>query len=199
MDDNTPYRLAYDASVRAITDQAAVLESLRSRAGTMFAAAALVTSFFGGQALAEQAGLEVWSLTALAVAAFVATALLTIVILWPFELWFSLSARDILAIVDERDKPNPVTGLEAYRELALRLQVNYEHNARRVKPLDLVFSRGYHCLSRRGGGLDCCPLGGLMADASSNEKGGGNASPKPTPKWPDVTLPDTRGGKGPKK
>jgi len=30
--EETPYRLAYDASVRAIEDQARVLEDLRSRA-----------------------------------------------------------------------------------------------------------------------------------------------------------------------
>jgi hypothetical protein len=70
MDDDTPYRL--EASVRAIEDQAAVLESLRSRAGTMFAAAAIVTSFFGSQALTEaNVDLEPWPLVGLAVAAFV--------------------------------------------------------------------------------------------------------------------------------
>jgi hypothetical protein len=42
-----PYQLAYEASVHGLTDQASVLESLRSRAGTVFAATALVTSFLG--------------------------------------------------------------------------------------------------------------------------------------------------------
>jgi amino acid permease len=45
-----PYELAYEASIRAIEAQATLVESLRSRAGTMLAATALVTSFFGGQA-----------------------------------------------------------------------------------------------------------------------------------------------------
>ena len=49
--DETPYRLAYEASVRAIEDQARVLEDLRSRAATLVAAAALVTSFLGGTTL----------------------------------------------------------------------------------------------------------------------------------------------------
>jgi hypothetical protein len=47
------YQLAYDASVRAIGDQASVREALRSRAGPIFAAAALVTSFLGGHALTQ--------------------------------------------------------------------------------------------------------------------------------------------------
>ena len=46
--DDTPYRLAYDSSTRALDDQARALESLRTRAGTIFAATALVTSFIGG-------------------------------------------------------------------------------------------------------------------------------------------------------
>jgi len=49
--DDTPYRLAYEASVRAIEDQARVLEDLRSRAATLVAAAALVTGFLGEAAL----------------------------------------------------------------------------------------------------------------------------------------------------
>jgi hypothetical protein len=48
-----PYELAYETSVRAIADQASVLESLRSRAGTLFAATSLVTSFLGGGVLIE--------------------------------------------------------------------------------------------------------------------------------------------------
>jgi hypothetical protein len=43
-------RVVYDASVRAAQDQAGVLDSLRTRAGTLLAAAALVSSFLGGQA-----------------------------------------------------------------------------------------------------------------------------------------------------
>jgi hypothetical protein len=44
MGNEATLKLAYDSSVRAIDDQARVLEGLRSRGGTMFAAGALVTS-----------------------------------------------------------------------------------------------------------------------------------------------------------
>jgi hypothetical protein len=54
-----PYELAYEASIRAIENQAAIVESLRSRAGTILAATALVTSFFGGHALSRSGGYRV--------------------------------------------------------------------------------------------------------------------------------------------
>jgi hypothetical protein len=146
--DNTePLRLAYESSVRAIGDQAGVLESLRSRAGTMLAAAALVTSFFGGQALVEEGlDLEPWSLVGLAVAAFIAMAACTIFILWPFEFWFNVSAAEMLAIVDSRPSDNPVTGGEAYRELALRLEDNYDYNLPTIRRLISAFRLAILCL-----------------------------------------------------
>src|SRR6266496_650368 len=65
--DNKIAQLAYDASVRAIQDQAGVLDGLRTRAGTVLAAAALVSSFLGGQALRDSSHLELLSLTTAAV------------------------------------------------------------------------------------------------------------------------------------
>ena len=49
------YKLAYDVAVRSIEDQARVLEGLRSRAGTLFAATALVTSVTPEEAYRELA------------------------------------------------------------------------------------------------------------------------------------------------
>jgi hypothetical protein len=146
MENNEPVRLAYEASIRAIADQASVLESMRSRAGTMLAAAAIVTSFFGGQAIDAQTHFDYSSTIGLAVAAFVAAALLTIVILWPFSFRFSLSARDILAIVDARATTAPVTPEEAHRELALRLEFNYDHNSPRIQALIWCFRGAILCL-----------------------------------------------------
>jgi hypothetical protein len=45
------YEIAYREAVRAIEHQDAALDDLRSRAGTLLAAAAIVTSFLGGVAL----------------------------------------------------------------------------------------------------------------------------------------------------
>src|SRR4051794_35626476 len=45
------YQLAYEASERALTQQQAVLDGLRTRASILISAAAIATSFLGAQAL----------------------------------------------------------------------------------------------------------------------------------------------------
>lgn len=93
----TPYRLAYEASVRAIEDQARVLESLRTRAGTIFAAAALVTTFLSSEALGGNRALgdfTLLSLDGVVLGGFLGCAGLTLMILWPFSFRFSLSAAE---------------------------------------------------------------------------------------------------------
>ena len=47
------FRLAYDEAVRALRAQADEHGSLRTRAGTILATSLVVTSFFGGQAVAR--------------------------------------------------------------------------------------------------------------------------------------------------
>ncbi len=147
MVDDIPVRLAYEAAVRAIADQASVVESLRSRAGTIFAATALVTSFLGGFALTGDAdGIELGSRTGAAIGIFVLLAMLTLAILWPYRLRFSISAREMLAIIDVRAVEDPVTAAEAYRELALRYETMYEFNAVRVRVLLWCFRLAIVCL-----------------------------------------------------
>ena len=139
MDNDAALRLAYDASVRAVNDQAQVLEALRSRAGTMFAAAALVASLLGGQVL-DRRSFKLVSFAGTGVGFFVMSALFTLVILWPFRFRLSVSASDIIQIVDERRAEHvPVTDEEAYRELALRLEVNYDRNSHTIKGLFWCF------------------------------------------------------------
>jgi len=134
MGNEAALKLAYEASVRAIDDQARVLEGLRSRGGTMFAAGALVTSFLGGQVFAKAAHFKPISFAGAGVACFVVAALFTLVILWPFRFGFSLSASEIIEIVDEREAAGAtVSESEAYRELALRLEVNYDRNSPKIQ------------------------------------------------------------------
>ncbi len=149
--DVTPYQLAYEASLHAIEDQANVIESLRSRAGTVFAATALVTSFLGGFALAadeRRRGLDVslWSGPALAIGLFVLLAVLTLAILWPFRLRFSVSSREMLAIVEAREHADPVSDREAYRELALRYEEMYDSNTGWIRGLLWCFRAAIVCL-----------------------------------------------------
>jgi hypothetical protein len=139
-----PYELAYEASIRAIEDQAAVVESLRSRAGTIFAATALVTSFFGGQALthAGRSPVRLLSFTTGAIGLFVAVASLTLAMLLPFRLRFSLSASAILKIIDTE----AVTPTEALREVALRYESMHEANTRQIGLLVICFRLAIVCL-----------------------------------------------------
>src|SRR5712691_11147208 len=137
--DNEIAQLAYDASVRAIQDQAGVLDGLRTRAGTVLAAAALVSSFLGGQALRDSSHLELLSLTTAAVGAFVTSALLALVILWPFEFRFSLSARALLEAVQEHETRDEASVGELRRVLALQLEWKYDQNASKIRWLLWAF------------------------------------------------------------
>jgi hypothetical protein len=135
-----PYRLAYEASVRAIEDQARVLEDLRSRSSTLVAAAALVTGFLGEAALTRADGLEPLSWAGLAIASFVATAVAAFVVLWPVAVGFTLSAAGILGVIEDRAaEGTPVSSIEALGETALQLELLCDRNEPRIRLLLWVF------------------------------------------------------------
>jgi hypothetical protein len=143
-----PYELAYEASIRAIDNQAATVESLRSRAGTILAATALVTSFFGGQALTRgvSSPLHVVSFTTAALGSFIAVSLLSLTILLPFRLRFSLRARAILSFFEEEAEDGPVGAAETLREVALQYESMHEFNARQIRVLVVCFRLAIPCL-----------------------------------------------------
>lgn len=126
-----PESIIYAEAVRAITRQQAVIEGLRSRSGTLFSAASLVTAFLGGQALASEPKFDffVW----LAVVAFVALFGLVLAIMWPWKFRFVVSAR--VMIEDHMDKDAP--GLQRY--LAEIWDDNYDLNQSKVDLLHWVF------------------------------------------------------------
>ena len=141
-----PYELAYEASIRAIDAQAATVESLRSRAGTILAATALVTSFFGGQAFsqAEHSSPQLLSFTTAALGLFIAVSLLALTIVLPFTLRFSLSAAAILRVVDAAaDGPAPAKVL---REVALQYESMYDSNVSQIRLLAACFQLAIVCL-----------------------------------------------------
>jgi hypothetical protein len=133
-----PYELAYEASVRAIEDQATVLEGVQNRAGTVLAAAAVVMSFFGTQALGRAAhgtSLHLVSYASAAVGAFVCVALLVIAILLPRGLRFSLSAEKMLAALALFEPEEPVSAQDAYRIVAREHQRLFVVNNRPIRLL----------------------------------------------------------------
>ena len=144
MDNADAARVVYEAAVRAAGDQAAVLDGLRVRAGTVLAAAALVSSFLGGQALRNADDLQVLSFVGLAVGSFVLVALLALAILWPFDFRFSLSARAMLEALGEHD--GAPSSAEFFRVLALQLEWRYVQNRPKIRPLLWAFELGILCL-----------------------------------------------------
>ena len=138
MDNADTARVVYEAALRASTDQASVLDGLRNRAGTVLAASALVSSFLGGQALRGAEHFNVISFVGAALVAFVASALLTLFILWPFEFRFTLSAR---AMIRGLEQHSGEVGEAAafYRALALQLEWRYDQNARKIRWLQWAF------------------------------------------------------------
>ena len=139
-----PYELAYEASIRAIEAQATLVESLRSRAGTMLAATALVTSFFGGQAFARagRSPVHVVSYATGAIGLFIAASALALAMLLPFSMRFSLSAAAILKVVDREE----ITPAEALREVALQYESMHEANWRQLRLLVACFRLAIVCL-----------------------------------------------------
>jgi len=106
--------VAYDASVRSIERQYSALTNLRTRAGTLLAAAALVASFLGAEAIRSNAGSVSSGWVALGIAGLVAVLALVLAILWPQPFTFRLSATVILEDHAGKDSPTPIPNLLSF-------------------------------------------------------------------------------------
>ena len=134
---DTVGKLAFEEAQSAISSQATTLDGLRARAGTLLAAASLVTSFLGGQALAKptldkglvvrpDVGFEGW----VAIGFFVLVAVLTLAILWPYEWRFVMGAQTILTGADFET---------TQRDLAEYHEKNYDANKEKLDGLFWCF------------------------------------------------------------
>lgn len=72
--------LIYNDSVRSLTDQAGILDGLRTRTGMLLAATSIASSFLGGAALNQH---DLTVLSVLAIAALLAVGGLCVAVLWP--------------------------------------------------------------------------------------------------------------------
>jgi hypothetical protein len=132
MDADASFRLAYDEAVRALRGQAEALSGLRQRAGTVLATTLVVTSFFGGQALAR--GVTTNSTGWLAVVAFGVAGVLSVLVLFPADLTFATDIESVVELV-ERVSPDE----EPHRQLALALSRLYTTNSGRIALLLWIF------------------------------------------------------------
>lgn len=129
------YRLAYDEAVRALAQQQASLDNLRTRAGIVLSAAAVATSLLGGEALA---GGGLGSASWVGIAAFIALGGCVLRILLPQRDWeFTSIPRRIIGTYVEVDQPLSVP--EMHRDLALHMEDSYENNGRRIDRLVWFF------------------------------------------------------------
>src|SRR4051794_32799153 len=108
------FRLAYEEAVRALRAQADEHSSLRTRAGTILATSLVVTSFFGGQAVARNAPPS--SLAWLAVIAFLLAGVTSLGVLFPSDLHFASNISEVVTLVETAATTN-----DPHRELALSL------------------------------------------------------------------------------
>ncbi|MEJ7656890.1 MAG: hypothetical protein WKF33_07660 [Thermoleophilaceae bacterium] len=132
---DTAEEVAFDQSIRAIDRQQWSLDELRSRTGTLLAAAAIVASFLGAQALR---GSSVDALAVSALVAFGATVALSLYVLRPLGgVWkFSLGAKTMLE--DWADDPER-TVADMHRFLAEMLEKHWDSNRKHLDRLYLVF------------------------------------------------------------
>lgn len=126
------FRLAYDEAVRALRAQADEHGSLRTRAGTILATSLVVTSFFGGQAVARNVPAS--SLGWLAVIAFLVAGVFSLGVLFPIDLRFASDIDEVVSLIE-----NASPSRDPHRELSLSLGRQLVLNRRRIDSMRWTF------------------------------------------------------------
>lgn len=128
------YKVAYDEAVRALSEQQAVIDSFRTRAGLLLSAAAITTSFLGAQALdGGDSNLAAW----LALVGFVGVAAISLAILWPRQWEFTANPRDVIQTYIEAETPALIE--ELHRDLSLHMHNSYVENRAGLEQLAIFF------------------------------------------------------------
>lgn len=134
------YELAYQEAQRGLEDQERTVVELRARAGTLIAAAAISTSFFGGQTLLQHhLGTSGW----IAIGCFVLLGFAVLLILWPRHDWeFSLGPSEFIATYLEPNDGDPLGIHLIQRDLALHMGRSAELNRQQLRTLMMLFRLG---------------------------------------------------------
>lgn len=129
---DSPLAILFEASNRSISRQQSALDNIRARAGTLLAAAAIVTSFLGAEALKDP-GLQSNSVDRtlqlaeiVAVAAFVGLAITVLAVLWPRKFKFRISPKYYIG--QHLEVANPWDADKLLRNLALWQEKHVEEN-----------------------------------------------------------------------
>jgi hypothetical protein len=130
--DPAAYELAYREARRALDLQVASLDGLRSRAGLVLSAAALIAGFLGPTAILQT---TVRWLLIVGGGCFVGAALLSIGLLLGVGNWRAVvGTRELLANYIESNHPASVP--EIHRSLAWQMEDDWERNERRLRILN---------------------------------------------------------------
>lgn len=112
---------------------------LRARAGGLVAAAAIATSFFGGQALRRHVHPTSW----LAIACFVCLSVAVLAILRPrHDCQFNLSPAGFINIYLEPPDADPLPISDIHRDLALHMGRSADRNRDQLRWLMIAFRIG---------------------------------------------------------
>jgi hypothetical protein len=131
---NLFYKVAYEEAVRTLAEQQATIESFRMRAGTLFSAAAVTTSFLGAQALAGgNSSIFLWP----ALLAFVAVSAVSLASLWPRSWEFTASPLGVIESCAGVAESIEIE--ELYRALSIDMYGSYLENQLGMKQLAVFF------------------------------------------------------------
>jgi hypothetical protein len=138
-----PEAVAYAEAVRALDQQTGELDALRTRAGTLFAIGAVVSSFFAATVVQPGSALSLpgW----IAVGLFCGVGLSALAILWPWK-WQWVPPATAL-VRDYVDGENRVTAEVMQRDLAVHLGSNFAANRRWLDVLHVALMGGIICLA----------------------------------------------------
>lgn len=132
-------RLVYEESLRSLDAQRTLMESVRTRAGTLVFATALVSGLLGGQALAD--GLDGWDWPGLVLLLLI--GFLAGVIVWPYHsAGFRSDVDDLVHRFVEADLDID----EMHRQLALGMQGDRLQNIPVIRRMRFSFGIGVACL-----------------------------------------------------
>lgn len=126
--DPAAYELAYEEATRALQAQNESLDGLRSRAGVILSAAAVVAGFLGPQALAK-AGPE-WIPLVAGVLLLIAT-IPSVFVLFPMTEWHSVTGTKKL-LTDYIEGETPATMAELHRSLAWHMEEDWDSNEKKL-------------------------------------------------------------------
>lgn len=128
------YKVAYEEAGRVLSEQQNVIDGFRSRAGLLFSAAAVATSFLATQALR---GGDPEILAWLALASFVGFAAALLAILWPRRWDSAVNPHDVIGTYIESASPTSIG--ELHRELSFHMYESYWGNQAGLRKLFVFF------------------------------------------------------------